>query len=617
MEHEEHKELIHRDNDHSQETTGRRLPTAQPTAQVPPSLLPMVLLRLGLSSDSLSPEISVDTLVELLHSEHWEERLNAVRMLGRLGSGVPIDLLATALDDPDGSVRAAALFALSNAGHHAPLHRLVSALHDTDWHVRETAVLALSKQGERVPEEVLQIALHDVDSSVREAASLALQQHSSTPESESESEYPAAYEGQLWEQQIMQQKEGHHNGSIHSSSSDDWSDTFVAYNRDTNGLTRVLREQQQAYAAKRPGSDEQWQSYEAYTSPEPSSGGQMQMFAPSMETSSDEPPIRGAQQASTERKHDPIAESAPHEEYSETISSAQGEKVTSFLRPRRSSKGWWILIAVVALLFFLLGGMVTQVKTTSVAFPSAISIGHSQKEAVPAFPQNEQGIPFEKQLLNSQSLSQARQEIADGLHLSPDQITQQLQSGETMQDIASGQNVTPDQLRNIEMKAITSLVNAEVNAGNINQDAANSLLNRLQNNPGMLDKLAEFLFTAPQIETGAQSTGAIQVFSNPALSMQAQSQIASALHLLPQEITAQLQSGKSLSDIAIAQGVSNDQLHTIELKAYSSAANTAVKNGDITQSNADAWLKDLSNNPKDLDKTTQDLFLNTIQVPNS
>jgi hypothetical protein len=492
MEHEEHQELIPRDNDHSQETTtGHRLHAVQ----VPPSLLPMVLLRLGLSSDSLSPEISVDTLVELLHSEHWEERLNAVRMLGRLGSGVPVDLLETALDDPDGSVRAAALFALGNGGRHAPLHRLISALHDTDWHVRETAVVALSKQGERIPQEVLQVALHDADSSVREAASLALQRYLSISESD-ESEHRAAYEGQLWEQQIMQQKEGHHNGSTHSSSHEEWRDTFVAYKQDTNGLSHVLREQQQSYAAQSPRSDEQWQSSTSHMSPEPSSGGQMQMFAPLLEASSGE-------QASTERQRDPIAGSAQHDEYSESASSVQGEKVTSFQRPRRSSKGWWILIAIVALLFFLLGGMVTKTSTAPISIPPGISFSHSSQKVAKAFPQGDQGIPFEKQLLTSQSLSQARQQIADGLHLSPDAITQQLQTGDTMQDIASNQGVDPDQLHNIELKAITSLIGSEVNAGNINQGAANDVLNRLQNNPDMLDNLTEHLFTAPQIGTGA------------------------------------------------------------------------------------------------------------------
>ncbi len=259
--------------------------------------------------------------------------------------------------------------------------------------------------------------------------------------------------------------------------------------------------------------------------------------------------------------------------------------------------------------------MVTKTSTAPITFPSSISIGHSSK-AVKAFPQDDNGIPFEKQLLNSQSLSQARQQIADGLHLSPDEIAQQLNGGNSMQDIASSQGVDLDQLHNIEMKAITSLIGTEVKAGNIDQGAANDVLKRLQNNPDTLDKLAEHLFTIPLLQTGAQSSGASQIFSNPDLSMQAQSQIASALHLSPQDITAQLQAGKSLTDIADAQGLSNDQLRSAELQAYTNIANAAVKSGDLARSDADAWLKDLSNNSQDLDKTTTNLFLNTNQPPN-
>jgi hypothetical protein len=602
MEHEEHKELIPRDNNHSQEITNEHRLRA---AQVPSSLLPMVLLRLGLSSDSLLPEISVDTLVELLQSEQWEERLNAVRMLGRLGSGVPVDLLSTALDDNDGSVRAATLFALGNAGHHAPLHRLVAALNDTDWHVRETAVLALSKQGERVPQEVLQIALHDADSSVRDAVSLALQRHSSTDEHEQ----PAVYDGQQWEQHIMQQKEAHKNGTSHLSSQEDGISTFVAYNHSSGAIPRVLREQQQSYAAQNPIPGEQWQSYTRQTPLESSSGGQMQMFAPPLETSSDE-------RANGERQRDPISEPSHQEEYSSAASSGQGEKVTSLPRQNRSSKGWWVLIAIVALLFFLLGRMIAiPTSPVPIGFPSSISVGQDQK-----FPKgislNDKGIPFEKLLLNSQSLSRARLQIADGLHLSPDEITQQLSAGNSMQDIASSQGVDPDQLHNIELKAITSLIDSEMKAGNIDEKNVNEVLNRLQNNPDTLDKLTSHLFTAQSPAGGAQSTGAVQLFSNPNFSNQAQTQIALALHLSPQDITTQLQAGKNLADIAVAQGLTNDQLRSAELQAYTNVANAAVKSGDLTRSDADAWLKDLSNNSQDLEKTTTNLFLNTNQPSN-
>src|SRR5438270_257198 len=202
MEEKEHKKLTPGDNDNSQRSAGHVLNNAQ----VPPSLLPTVLQRLGLSSEFSAPEIAVDTLIEELHSEDWEERLNAVRAVGRLGSGVPVELLMASLDDSDDAVRAAALFALGTAGSRTPLNLLVAALNDRDWHVREVAVLALGKQGERVPPEVLQMALHDSDYAVREAATLAMQWHRTTIDT-AELEDLAVSEGQRWEQYIMQQKE--------------------------------------------------------------------------------------------------------------------------------------------------------------------------------------------------------------------------------------------------------------------------------------------------------------------------------------------------------------------------------------------------------------------------
>src|SRR5947207_13449569 len=88
--------------------------------QVPPSLLPAVLHRLGLPPDQAPSEIAVDDLVANLKSDDWEVRVAAVRALGRLESGASIELLASALDDADRSVRAAAVYALGKVGKRVP-----------------------------------------------------------------------------------------------------------------------------------------------------------------------------------------------------------------------------------------------------------------------------------------------------------------------------------------------------------------------------------------------------------------------------------------------------------------------------------------------------------------
>src|SRR5205823_3799604 len=95
MEEKEHKGLTPGDNNNSEGKTSNLL--NKQNALVPPSLLPTVLGRLGFSEEISMPEIAVNTLVEQLYSEDWEERLSAVRALSRLGSSAPVELLTTVL----------------------------------------------------------------------------------------------------------------------------------------------------------------------------------------------------------------------------------------------------------------------------------------------------------------------------------------------------------------------------------------------------------------------------------------------------------------------------------------------------------------------------------------
>lgn len=493
MEEKEHKELTPGNNDDSQERTehASRAQNRQ-HVRVPPSLLPVVLQRLGLSEEVAEPELEVDTLIEQLHSENWEERLNAVRMLGQLGS-VPVEMLTSVVDDDDASVRAAALFALGKAGGRAPLHLLMKALNDRDWHVREVAVLALGKQGERVPRKVLQMALNDSDSSVREAAMIALRWHRTTGELEN----PAVSEGQRWEQQIMQEKERHQNGlSTRSLADEDWSGLFSTplYESETGRPQRVLHEQQQAYASQNHSPDRQWQSY---TPQEPESGGQMQMFAPDEAFSNEE-------QVQEEWQREP---ESSYKEYHQA-SSAQGEKVTSLprQRQRRAPFRWILLIVMIAAIFFVLGGVVFQRSEPSISISTkAINQGLDKG----SFSEPSKQFPFDpaldKMLLDSKTSLLARQEIANGLKLSPDDISQQLRSGQSMEDIASAQGVSPDQLHTIELNAFTNLVKRQMETGNISDKEGNGLIKQLQNDPGMLDKLTMTLFTITPAAPAAPS----------------------------------------------------------------------------------------------------------------
>lgn len=471
MEDKEPEELIPDNHGNEQE---EQQPVGH-SALVPPSLLPTVLQRLGLSSEIEKPEISVKTLMKQLHSADWEERLNAIRRLERLESGVPIELLVPSLKDDDASVRAAALSALRNAGPQVPLHLLVAALHDPDWHVREMAVLALGKQGRRVPQAVLQTTLHDSDHLVREAATLALQWHATSVELENS----AAFEGQRWEQYIMQQKESHQNGHTASTLSDEDQNTIsIDYSSDTSRPMRVLYEQQQAYASQGSTPNQQWESY---TSQEPSSGEQVQMYA---QMEAEQPSAE--EHRSRERTRDPQPE--PSYEYNAGAATMHGEKVTSLpIRSQRPAAWWIVLLVIVAIVFFMFGRV-----TDAIPGPS-VSVGApaiSAQQGKVTFPDN-------KLMLDDQLASQARQDIASGLNLSPDDISKQLNAGKTLQEIAANQGINVDQLHKIELNAISNLINTEVKSGQMDENDGKSMLQRFQENPGTLDKIAQMLFMMP------------------------------------------------------------------------------------------------------------------------
>ena len=215
--------------------------------EIPSSLLPDVLHRLGLAPEQALSALSFDDLVARLESDDWNVRAAAVRALGKHEADVPIDLLVPVLDDEDETVRAAAVHVLGKVARRASLDRLVAALHDTDWHVRETAVLALGKQEQHIPDDVFLTALHDGDSSVREAAMLALQWN--FPQERS-----LVWNGQRWEKKTMQNNE-YDTGTSNSKAPRSISE-IAPYDDLNSGSDAerpfVQQEQAQAYAPREP-----------------------------------------------------------------------------------------------------------------------------------------------------------------------------------------------------------------------------------------------------------------------------------------------------------------------------------------------------------------------------
>jgi HEAT repeats len=163
--------------------------------------------------------------------------------------------------------------------------------------------------------------------------------------------------------------------------------------------------------------------------------------------------------------------------YGDVIHS-HGEKITPSSH-RWPKSAWWAIFAT-AILFFMLGGA-----TTGLVVPRRLGFTQPVPQAVRAIPS--QNFRYTKIVLI---------DIANALHLDPQQITTQLQAGKSMTDIAAGQGISPSELQNIELKAFADAYNQAAKAGDISQQQANEGIQQLQNNPQLLDKLTTSLFYA-------------------------------------------------------------------------------------------------------------------------
>jgi hypothetical protein len=85
--------------------------------------------------------------------------------------------------------------------------------------------------------------------------------------------------------------------------------------------------------------------------------------------------------------------------------------------------------------------------------------------------------------------------------------------------------------------------------------------------------------------------------------------IAQGLRLTADRVSTEVQSGKQITDVAAEQGISNDQLHTIEINAYQAAFDQAVQDGTYTQDQANTYMASYrQRDPTQLNATVTTLF---------
>ncbi len=423
------------ENAWSSSSQGENTGGTEEEPQVPSTLLPSVLQRLGLTPELTEDdfELSVEDLIAKLKSDAWEERVVAVRALGKLETAVPSDMFASVRHDEDATVRATTVQVLGCMGKRTPLAWLVEALQDADWHVREVATLALGKQGQRVPNEVLMTALHDQDASVREAARFALQWNSLNEKRSLR---------QLWENERPMQRERYDtalsNGKqkhipFEVAPSDDWNGAFFEYGSNSPPAP-VIREQAQMYAAR---------EYPAQNHVE--------------------------------------QQSSPYE-YVGSMHS-QGEKITSYRVHKRPQVGWWAVVIITAALFLMLGRLTVSGVPLIGNASSKVAVTSDIRSGI---------FPFD----NATYAPILQTDLANGLHLTPLLLREQLKMRGSISNVAANQGVSSTQLEKIELDAFQDVFNHAMKAGDIDQENADTLMQQLQQDSGFREKATLTLLNA-------------------------------------------------------------------------------------------------------------------------
>ena len=89
-----------------------------------------------------------------------------------------------------------------------------------------------------------------------------------------------------------------------------------------------------------------------------------------------------------------------------------------------------------------------------------------------------------------------RNQIAQGLHLTPEQLTTELRSGQTLDQIATTQGVSSTQLTTLISSSVTSGLQPAVTAGTLTQKQVDNLVKRYEKNHTPLEKLLSVIKTS-------------------------------------------------------------------------------------------------------------------------
>lgn len=159
-----------------------------------------------------------------------------------------------------------------------------------------------------------------------------------------------------------------------------------------------------------------------------------------------------------------------------------------------------------------------------------------------------------------------------------------------LQDLANRLGVSVSTLQQDKLAAAEDVLAQLVKDGKLTQNQANQIKQRLVSHKACTGKGRGLWGRGVALQSLKQYLPTVA------------SQVAQGLHMTVDQLKAQLQAGKSLSDIATAQGVSSSQLHTLVTNAIQNAVNKAVSDGNLTQQQATNITQMLQSHPELLDR---------------
>ena len=181
--------------------------------------------------------------------------------------------------------------------------------------------------------------------------------------------------------------------------------------------------------------------------------------------------------------------------------------------------------------------------------------------------------------------------VATALNMSEADVRTQLDAGKSLADIAAAQNVSVQSVIDAVVADMKAHVATEVASGEITQTEADA-------------KLADVVARATDMVNGVRPAGMPEGMAGGmggrGPSPESITAIAKVLNLTEAQLQTEVQSGKSLADVAAAQNVSVQSVIDAVVSQMKAHIAGEVASGEITQAQADTKLADVTAHATDM-----------------